>query len=122
MIVVAAFGETYAALMVKLRFNILGDIEFDSIDLFLKYFGKFIQSPLLISGGIAFVVAPAAWFLALNRIQLSVGYPVLVALHLFFVIIFGVTLLGEDLNLNKAIGFLFVLISLYFFKDNSKAS
>lgn len=116
LIMVAAFCETYAALVVKLRFNTLGDINFNSVDLFIDYMTHFFQSPLLITGGIAFMLAPAAWFIALNRIQLSVGYPVLVALHLVFVTIFGVAVLGEAFSLNKVIGFLFVMVSLYFFR------
>ena len=116
MIVISAFCETYAALVVKLRFNLLGDIDFNSFELFIEYMERFFHSPLLITGGAAFFIAPAAWFVALNRIQLSVGYPVLVALHLLFVIIFGIAFLGEVFNVNKMIGFLFVLVSLYFFR------
>lgn len=117
MIVISAFCETYAALVVKLRFNILGDINFNTFELFVDYMERFFHSPLLITGGAAFIIAPAAWFIALNRIQLSVGYPILVALHLLFVAIFGMVFLGEVFSVTKLIGFFFVMVSLYFFRN-----
>lgn len=116
LVLLASLCETYAALTAKLRFNEVGDIDFNSLALFTEYVGVFFQSPLLLTGLIAFFLAPVAWFLALNRIELSIGYPVLVILHLVFGGIFAVSFLGEAFNLSKLIGFAFVLLSLYFFR------
>ena len=82
---------------------------------FFSYMWIFIKSPLLVTAIIAFVCAPGLWFLALNRIDLSIGYPVLVVFHLMFVLIFGVFFLHEGMSVNKGIGTLLIAMSLYFF-------
>jgi len=53
--------------------------------------------------------------MALNRIDLSIGYPILVGFHLVFVLLFGVFALNEGMSWNKLIGVLLVGLSLYFF-------
>ncbi len=110
----SAFFDSYAAFVVKRRFNELGMIDFSSFDLFLRYVSVFIKSPLLLTAVFTFVAAPGLWFLALNRLDLSVGYPVLVGFHLLFVLFFGIFLLREALSASKVIGLIFLLASMYF--------
>lgn len=111
----SALLDSYAAYVVKYKFNELGEIDFSSFASFFNYVKEFFKSPLLISGIVAFACAPGMWFIALNKIDLSIGYPVLVCFHLVFVLISGIILLGEEMNLNKIIGSILILASLYFF-------
>ena len=111
----AALCDSYAAFIVKTQFNKVGKIDFSSFKSVLKYLYVFFQNPILFTALITFFAAPALWFIALNRIDLSVAYPVLVGFHLVFVLIFGIFLLGEGVTINKAIGCALVLLSLYFF-------
>jgi multidrug transporter EmrE-like cation transporter len=115
LIILSALLDSYAAYIVKTKFNQMGHIDFSSFASFFNYMWTFIKSPILLSALVAFVSAPGLWFLALNKIDLSVGYPILVVFHLVFVLIFGVFLLDEGFTLNKAIGTLFIFVSLYFF-------
>ncbi len=115
LIVCSAILDSYAAFIVKTKFNELGKIDYHSLSGLLNYFSNFFKSPLLLSGVVAFVAAPGLWFLALNKVDLSLGYPILVVFHLFFVFIFGVFLLGESLDPNKIIGTVLIFISLFFF-------
>ena len=115
LIVLSALLDSYAAYIVKTKFNQMGHIDFSSVSAFLTYMWTFIKSPILLSALVAFVSAPGLWFLALNKIDLSIGYPILVVFHLFFVLVFGVFLLDEGFTTNKAIGTLFIFVSLYFF-------
>ena len=114
LVISAALFDSYAAFIVKTRFNELGVMSFSSLQSILAYLSKFIHSPLMLTAVIAFVLAPGLWFLALNRIDLSVGYPILVGFHLMFISIFGVFFLGEGFSTNKGIGVTLVLASLYF--------
>lgn len=114
----AALFDSYASLVVKLKFNELGHIDYSSFRSVFAYIVKFVQSPLLVTALIAFVSAPALWFFALNRIDLSIGYPVLVGFHLIFVLVFGIVFLGEGVTLNKILGVCCVFLSLYFFYRN----
>lgn len=114
LIVLSALLDSYAAFVVKMKFNALGPIDFSSVSGFLRYMGAFVRSPLLASAVLAFVTAPALWFLALNRLELSIGYPALVGFHLIFIMIFGLFFLGEPVTANKLIGAALVMISFYF--------
>jgi len=114
LVIISALLDSYAALIVKIKFNELGPLDYSSVGGFLRYIGAFIRSPLLISAVAAFVTAPALWFLALNKLDLSVGYPALVGFHLLFIMVFGLFLLGEPITAGKLIGAGLVLISFYF--------
>ena len=118
LIFLSALFDSYAAFIVKTQFNKIGKIDFSSIRSVSDYIFKFFQNPILLTAIITFFAAPALWFIALNRINLSTGYPVLVSFHLIFVLIFGIAFLNEGMTVNKAIGCVLVLSSLYFFYKN----
>jgi multidrug transporter EmrE-like cation transporter len=112
-IVLAALFDSGAAFIVKTRFNELGKINFASFTSIVSYMVNFLKSPFLIFGTILFVLAPMFWFLALNRVEVSVGYPVLVALHLIFITLLAILFLGEPVTWQRIIGAVLILISLY---------
>lgn len=115
LIIFSALLDSYAAFIVKTKFNELGPFEFNSVSSFFNVVMQFLKSPLMLSGIVAFACAPALWFLALNKVDLSIGYPVLVGFHLIFILFFGVALLNEAMTLNKAIGCGLILLSFFFF-------
>lgn len=115
LIFLAALFDTYAALIVKMRFKELGVINFGSLQSIISYILKMISSPLLFSAIFAYVLAPVLWFFALNRIDLSVGYPVLVIFHLVFITLFAFLFLKEGMTIYKIIGLVLFILSLYFF-------
>lgn len=115
LVFLAALFDSYASLIVKMKFNELGHIDFSSLRSFFQYILKFVKSPILLSAIITFAAAPALWFLALNRLDLSIGYPVLVAFHLVFILAFGILFLNEGMTINKAIGTVLLMISIYLF-------
>ena len=114
LVILSALLDSYAALIVKMKFNELGPLDYSSLSGFLKYLSLFVRSPLLVTALLAFVTAPALWFLALNKLDLSVGYPALVGFHLVFIMIFGLFLLGEPVTAGKLIGAGLVMVSFYF--------
>lgn len=115
LVFLSAFFDSYAAYIVKTQFNKLGKIDFSSFKSIIEYLLTFFQNPILLTAVITFAAAPALWFVALNRLDLSLAYPVLVGLHLGFVLFFGVYFLGEGMSVNKGIGCGLVLLSLLFF-------
>ena len=117
LIALSALFDSYAAFVVKSKFNELGPIDFSSLGQVASYLHAFVRSPQLLSAVMAFVAAPALWFFALNRMNLSVGYPALVAFHLLFVLFFGIFFLAEHISLKRGIGILLVLVSLYFLHE-----
>ena len=111
----AALCDSYAAFIVKLKFNELGKMDLSSWGSFFAYMLTFIKSPLLMTALTTFVAAPGLWFLALNRLELSSAYPVRVRLHLLFVLLFGVGLLGKQLSTTKMIGTGLIFFAMYLF-------
>lgn len=115
LIFLSALLDSYAAFVVKTQFNKMGGINYSSFSSFFNYIYEFFKSPFLLTGLVAFVCAPGIWFLALNRIDLSIGYPILVVFHLIFILFFGVFFLNEFFTLKKLIGTILIITSLYFF-------
>ena len=115
LVFLSALFDSYAAFIVKTQFNKLGKMDFSSFKSIFEYLLTFFHNPILLSAVIAFVAAPGMWFIALNRLNLSVAYPVLVGFHLIFVLIFGVIFLKEDMTTSKAIGTSLILIGMLFF-------
>ena len=113
LIILSAFLDSFAAYMVKARFGQVDRIDFSSIKAFLKWLLIFLESPMMILALVGFVIAPGLWFLALNKIQLSVGYLFLVAFHVVFIMILSVGYLGEPLTVRKTFAGLLLLISIF---------
>ncbi|TAF65866.1 MAG: hypothetical protein EAZ55_07750 [Cytophagales bacterium] len=119
LIIASAFLDSYAAFVMKKQFNKLGLIDYSTLESVLIYLYKFIQNPLLITAVIGFIVAPLLSFLAFNRLELSVGYPILVGFHLVFGFMFSALFLEENLTTYKIIGCILIFISLYLFYRTS---
>lgn len=117
LIILSALFDSYAAFIVKLKFNELGPVDFSSVRNFVAYLFEFVKSPILITAVITFVVAPFLWFLALNRIDLTIGYPGLVGFHLVFIMVLGILFLGEPLTFRKLMGVVLVGLSFCFLYD-----
>ena len=112
LIFLAAFFDSYASFVVKKEFNTIGPIDFSSLRSFFNYIVNFIKSPWLLSALVAFISAPFLWFIALDKINLTVGYPVLVGFHLVFVLVLGFFFLNEEVTKFKILGCIFLIISL----------
>lgn len=113
LIILSALCDSYAAFIVKMKFNELGPMDFSSFSNFSRYLLEFVKSPVLLTAALTFVAAPFLWFVALNRIDLSVGYPGLVGFHLIFIMTFGIFFLAEPVTVRKLLGVLLVGASFY---------
>lgn len=122
LLMVSAIIETLAITIIKVRFNSIGEIDFSTFPLFADYLRRFFQ---WLPAGIAIgtlMVSPLLPFIALSRLQLNIAYPVLAALHLFFVEIYSHLLLHEPAGIKKALGLCCILVSLFFFYSDQKKS
>ena len=119
LIILSALFDTYASYVVKYKFNELGEIKLNSFSAFFSYFRVLIQSPFFLSAVVVFILAPLLWFIALNRIQLSIGYPALVCFHLLFVYLISFFLLNEAFNIYKTLGAFFLISSIFLFYKGS---
>ena len=120
LVILSAFLDSYAAFIIKGRFNQVGEIDFSSIKSFLNYMFEFIKNPWLFSALVTFVAAPAVWFVALNKLDITAAYPISIACHFFFIFFFGTFFLGEEINLMKIIGTALIAASFFFFSYKTK--
>ena len=112
LVILSALFDSYTSFIVKSQMNLVGKMEYNSLRSILSYLWNFFQSPLLLTALLTFILAPVLWFFSLNHLNLSSAYPILISLHLLFVLIFGVAFLEEQFTINKAAGFFFLLISI----------
>ena len=119
LIFLAALFDSYASYVVKYKFNEMGDIKLNSFHSIISYLRPLLLSPFFLSGIFLFILAPILWFFALNKIDLSVGYPVLVTFHLIFVYLLSFLLLAENFNLYKLFGSILLIISVFLFYKGS---
>jgi multidrug transporter EmrE-like cation transporter len=120
LVILSAFLDSYAAFIIKGRFNQVGEIDFSSTKAFFKYMFEFIKNPWLFSALVTFVAAPAVWFVALNKLDITAAYPISIACHFFFIFFFGTFFLGEEINLMKIIGTVLIAVSFFFFTYKTK--
>jgi len=116
----AAFLSTLSAAVIKLRLETVGDINTGSTQAMMDYAILFLQSHASVLAVIVFNVSPLLSFIALNRAQLSLAYPVLVALQFIFIALFSSMILGELFTMQKGIAMGAVLVSLWFFHRSEK--
>ena len=100
--------------IVKLKINNIGAIQFDSMRVVVEYFLTLAKSPLAIIGGILIMAAPFPYAIALSRMQLSMAYPLSIALNCAIILPLSIIFLGESVTVNKLTAIGMVLISLYF--------
>jgi multidrug transporter EmrE-like cation transporter len=87
-----------------------------SVKAMASFFAVMFLSPLVLVGLFAIGLSACAWIVALSRMELSIAYPVAVALNCLIVVSMGVTMYGEALNWSKlaGIGLLFLGLVLLF--------
>ena len=113
MLLLGVLMNVFGVYVVKMKINALGSVQFSSIGTFFNYFLTLAKSPLALLGAAAILAAPFPYAIALSRMQLSIAYPVSVALNCLIIIPLTVLFMGEILTWYKVAGIGFMLISLY---------
>jgi drug/metabolite transporter (DMT)-like permease len=114
-VILSAICDCYAAYVVKLKLNELSIGHLKPLKMILTFIVYLCGSPLLISGVIAFALAPFLWFLGLSRLQLSSAYPVNVCMHLLLIFVVSTFFLGEAITARKVTGAVLLMASIYLF-------
>lgn len=113
LLLASAVLDTLLVTIVKMQFNQFGDFDIRSVGSVMDSLLKFMQNPFAAIPTIALFFSPIIAFIALSRLQLSRVYPVLAALHLFFVETFSFFLLDEPVSGRKAIGLCCLVFSIF---------
>ncbi|MCM8790632.1 MAG: hypothetical protein NC938_02920 [Candidatus Omnitrophica bacterium] len=114
MILVGVIMNVLGMYFVKMRMNELGAIELTSVKAVTGYFLSLVMSPLALVGLILFLLAPLPSAIALSRMELSIAYPLSIALSCLIIVPLASIFFGEIVNMNKILAIVMIIASLYF--------
>ena len=110
----AAVMDVIGAFVVKEKINQLGSVNYGSFYNVIEYLMNLAKFPTVWFGTFLILTAPLPYALALSRMELSTAYPVIVTLNALLLIPIAVIFLNESLTLYKILGFIIIIVGLYF--------
>ena len=116
MVVAYVVLNSFGAIAIKQTLQGIKVADLTSIKATMHFLSAVFMSPLALAGFIAIALSACAWIVALSRMEISVAYPVAVALNCLIVVTAGLALYGEVMNWNKlaGLGLLFCSFFLLF--------
>ena len=104
--------NSFGALAIKHTVHRIGAAEINSLKATASFFSATLTSPLVLAGLFAIGLSACAWIIALSRLELSIAYPIAVALNCVIVVSAGFASYGELLNWSKLAGIVLLLFSI----------
>ena len=113
MVFLSVLMNTIGIYLIKLKMNEIGSINLESLRTIIWYFIQLIRMPLAILGGIIFFLAPLPSAIAMSKMELSVVFPLTVALSCLLLVPMSVLTLGESISAGKISAIIIILIGIY---------
>ena len=114
LLVISVIFNVIGVFVIKLKLNEFGAVKVDSLKSIVGYFFVLLKSPLVVVGVFLFFLSPFLFAVALSRMEISVAYPVQVALNFIFLIFLAFFVLGEQMTVYKIVGIVLTIIAVYF--------
>lgn len=114
MLLIGVITNVMGMYLVKMKMNELGGIDVSSMKMALGYFLLLLRSPLAMIGAILFIIAPFPYAVAISRMELSLAYPLSIALSCLIIVPLTFIFFGESITFNKIAAIAMILVSLYF--------
>lgn len=106
-ILASVIANGIGAMMVKTELARCGEAPLDRrLPMYLIRLGL---APLGMAGGLLIVAAPFIYAASLDRIEVSLAYPLMVAMNLLFVLFLAVLVLQEKVTARKIVGVFLVI-------------
>lgn len=122
LVFLSAFLDAVAIYFIKHSLNTLGPIPLSSFKECMNYFISLLKNPMALGGFFAYAASPFLWLLALSRLEVSIAYPLVVTLHLFFATIVAFFFLGEQVTTSKILAVVLIMASvLLLYVDHLKS-
>ena len=109
LIIVAATIDVVAVVIIKNRLNFLGAVKYTGTLDVLSYCFNVIRTPHTFIASLLLVLSPIFYGLALSKIDLSLAYPLIIAVSSIFLISVSYFYLGENLTTKQIIGTLLIV-------------
>lgn len=104
------FFTVYSQLIMRWQVSSAGSLPEGGIEKCL-FVGHLLFKPWVLSSIIATFLAGVSWMLAMTKFEISYAYP-WTALNFVLMLLLGVFLFNESLNLQKLIGTLIVIVGI----------
>lgn len=102
------------AMLIKKQLQSTGEINWGGGKLLLVQFYQLFTSTKVVLGFSIIFASAIAWMVALSRLELSVAYPIAIALNFILVVAGGIIVFNEPFTMSRGLGLLLVLIGLLF--------
>ena len=113
MLILSVILNAAGAFLVKFKINELETFGAISVRAFKVFFWSLLKSPVAVIGAAFLFVAPFPFAVALSRLDISIAYPVQVALNFLLVLLLALMFLGETLSVNKTVSIFLIIVSIY---------
>jgi len=114
MLIIGVIMNVMGMYLVKMKMNEIGIMEVSSFKVVLNYFLMLIKSPFAVAGIVLFLVAPLPYAISISRLELSLAYPLSIALSCLIILPLTFIFFGESITFNKIAAVVMILISVYF--------
>jgi multidrug transporter EmrE-like cation transporter len=111
LIILAAFINTAAQLLLKAGMNRIGSFSFSWANVWPISL-QVATNPFILGGLVFYVFAVVVWLLVLSRTEVSVAYP-LVSIAYILNAIAAYYIFGEDFSLMKILGIGVIILGVY---------
>ena len=113
MVFLAVSLDVFGAFVVKMKLNEMGAVNFGSVRILVSYFIPLAKSPLTVIGAVSILVSPIPYAIALSRMEVSIVYPMVVALTSLILLPLTIIFFKESFSFYKVIGISLVIFSMY---------
>ena len=113
LIIVAAFLDVIAIMVIKIKLNELGPIDLSKLNAIIKYCYDVVSTPVTFAACIMLLISPVLYGFALSRINLSSAYPVAIGIGCIFLILVSYYVLNEPITLKKISGIILILAGVF---------
>ncbi len=113
MVLLAVSLDVFGAFVVKMKLNEMGAVNFGSVRTLVSYFILLAKSPLTVAGAVSILVSPIPYAIALSRMEVSIVYPMVVALTSLILLPLTIIFFKESFSFYKVIGISLVIFSMY---------
>jgi len=114
MLIVSVLFNALGVFIIKLKLNEYGAIPTETLKSILIAFWTLAKSPLVVFGLVLFFLSPFLFTIALSRMEITIAYPVQIALNFLILILLAVLFLNEQLTFQKSFGMLLIFVGIYF--------
>ena len=114
LVIFSAVIDVVAVIIIKARLNVLGPINFGSMNEVLTYCVKVVSTLQSFTATFLLLISPIFYGFALSRLSLSTAYPLIIAFTAISLVLASIFILNEAVTFNRLIGLAIIIVGVFF--------